>query len=123
MARSLPLYYYMDQESHEFADTDETTKATMKFGTGTAVPGGVLLRGVVGNMSGTGQKVTVRAYAAATGDLRYEVELDFSSATDASDILDTGIPIFGTPYWTVQVNGGTQTGKFRFYVQAISAIT
>jgi len=124
MARSLPLYYKMDQESHTVADTDETTPVVMEYGSDKTLPGGVLLRGCVMNNDGTGQKITVRVYAAASNvDLRYEVELDFTSTNDASDLLDVGIPIMTTPYWSVQADGGTDDLLLRFYVQALSAIT
>ena len=124
MARSLPLYYEMDQESITIANTNETTPVVMEYGGNTTLPGGVLVRGCVMNNDGTGQKITVRVYGAASSvDLRYQVELDFSSVNDASDLLDVGIPIMTTPYWSVQADGGTDDLELRFYVQALSAIS
>ena len=124
MARSLPLYYKMDQEAITVSGTAETTPVVMEFGSNQTLPGGVLLRGCVMNNDGTGQKITVRVYGAASSvDLRYQVELDFSSVNDASDLLDIGIPIMTTPYWSIQADGGSDDLLLRFYVQALSAIS
>ena len=122
MARSLPLYYSTDKIEHTVSGTAETSRAAMTYNGSPSVPGGVLVRGVVLLSSATGNKHTIRVYNGDSTDLRYEVELDNSSAATKSDLMEAGIPLFDAPYWTVQADGGSADLKIRFYVQALSKV-
>ena len=120
MARSLPLFIKPTSESvTTSASTPGSTSAL------TWADAGVQLVGVTAKLASTGGKVTLSVYdgaALATAPLAYQVEFDFTSVTQTSDVQATPIPIFGAPSYTVQsdATGASKTFSFEIAFQKIS---
>ena len=123
MAQTIPVYIAADIiTSASLANGSETTAAKITTGSGGDVSK-CLVWGVHGKISSTGGKATVRVYDdASSTSLMYEVELDFTSpATDASDLMGSGLPLFANPYFTAE-GDATSAGKtvdLTFFVQAL----
>lgn len=112
MARSLPLFIKPD-------DTQVTLSAAAPGATSALTYGdaGVLVHGVKGAITSTGGKVTVTVYDGAdiaTTFIAYQVELDFTSVTNTTDMLATPVPCYDKPSYTIQ-SDATGAGKDFFF--------
>ena len=122
MAQTIPIYIDTDTTtSASIADGSETAEAAITTNSGGV--GKCLLWGVHGKLSSTGGEVTVRVYDDdSSTSLMYEVLFDFAdSAVNKSDLMNSPIPLFATPYFVVE-GDGTSAGKtinLTFYVQAL----
>ena len=126
MARSLTAYVNVT-ELTETITNSEASSATQIVDSDSKGCAGVLLRGVHGTLASTGGVVTINVYDAATvsgARQYYSVDLDFTSVTQTSDTLATGVPIMLDPYVTFTADS-TANGKVfdgLFYFQKISVV-
>ena len=122
MAQTIPIYIKSDLiTSASLSDGSQPSGAKLTTASGDIAAG--LLWGVHGTLSSTGGQATVRVFNDSSGTIElYNVTLDFSGGvTQASDLMSAAIPMFETPYFTVEGDSTSagKTLKVYFYVQAL----
>ena len=104
MARFIPVYVKTQEVEVTSLPTSEAASATKILDSAGSGCAGVLIRGVLGELQSAGGKVTINIYDAAdVSDAVqfYSVELDHTTLTTTSDLLDPGVPVFTDPHITI----------------------
>jgi hypothetical protein len=114
MARSLPVYIQPSATTVTVSSAAPSSATSLSYG-----QSAVAIVGLTSVLQSTGGKVTITIRDGdniATSLIIYQIELDFTSVQQSSDVQQTPIPCFGVPSYTVQADATANGKVFSFSV-------